>query len=135
MFNEKYSHGKKFNYDSSKNEFISLKEYTTKFPGVIRVWGLMTYEGKKGMRCALITDGYNVNLPEHLLKDVESIMATPDEVAAINEGKWYFCKYKSDAKKKIYFTKYKSDANLVIYFSKYKSDAGWKNKSKQHLMY
>ena len=52
-----------------------------------------------------------------------------------NEGLWYFCKYKSDAKKKIYFTKYKSDAHLVIYFSKYKSDAGWKNKSKQHLMY
>lgn len=90
MFNEKYSHGKKFNFDSSKNVFISLKEYTTKFPGVIRVWGLMTYEGKKGLRCALITDGYNVNLPEHLLKDVESIMATPDEVAAINEGKCGF---------------------------------------------
>ena len=52
-----------------------------------------------------------------------------------NEGLWYFCKYKSDAKKIIYFTKYKSDAHLVIYFSKYKSDAGWKNKSKQHLMY
>lgn len=92
MFNEKYSHGNKFNYDSSKNEFISLKDYTSKFPDVkvIIVRGLFTYEGKKGMRCALVTDGYNVNLPEHLLKDVGSIMATPDEVAAINEGKCGF---------------------------------------------
>ena len=52
-----------------------------------------------------------------------------------NQGLWYFVNYKSDADKRIFFTKYKSDAQLIIYFSKYKSDAGWRNKSKQHLMY
>jgi hypothetical protein len=30
---------------------------------------------------------------------------------------------------------YKSDADLVIYFTNYKSEAGWRNKSKQHLMF
>lgn len=55
--------------------------------------------------------------------------------ASGNAGLWYFCDYKSDAKKTIYFCDYKSDADLVIYFADYKSDAGWKNSSKQSLMY
>ena len=55
--------------------------------------------------------------------------------ATDNSGVWYFCKYKSDADRKIYFCDYKSDADIVIYFSKYKSDAGWKKNEKKHLMY
>lgn len=47
----------------------------------------------------------------------------------------YTVNYKSDAKVKVYVTKYKSDADLVVYFADYKSDAGWRNKSKMHLMY
>ena len=52
-----------------------------------------------------------------------------------NNGLWYFVNYRSDAKKKIFFVNYKSDADLVIYFTSYKSEAGWRNKSKQHLMF
>lgn len=92
MFNEKYSHGKKFTFDSSNNEFISLKDYQTKYPdtNIITVRGVFTYEGKKGVRAALVTDGFNVNLPEHLIKDVQSIMVHDDEIVAINEGKCGF---------------------------------------------
>ncbi len=92
MFNEKYSHGKKFTFNSEGNEFVSLKEYAGKFPEqkVITVRQVFTYEGKKGLRCALSTEGFNVNLPEHLIKDIQSILAHDDEIAAINEGKCGF---------------------------------------------
>jgi hypothetical protein len=55
--------------------------------------------------------------------------------ASGNKGLWYFVDQRSSAKKKIYFTEYRSDADLVVYFATYKSDAGWKNKSKEHLLY
>ena len=47
----------------------------------------------------------------------------------------YSCDYRSDADVKVYVADYKSDADLVIYFTNYKSEAGWRNKSKQHLMF
>lgn len=90
MFNEKYSHGKKFDFDSSKNEFINLKDYAASHGMRFVVKGMFTYEGKKGTRAALVTDGFNVNIPEHLNKDVESIMNTPEEVEAVNAGKCAF---------------------------------------------
>lgn len=89
MFN-KYSHKKLFNYDSSNNEFISLKDYQSKNGSKIIVRGMFTYEGKKGERAAIVTDGYNVNVPEHINADVKSIMSAPDEVAAVNAGKCGF---------------------------------------------
>ena len=52
-----------------------------------------------------------------------------------NNGIWFFTKWKSEAKKTIYFTYWKSEADLIIYFTEYKSEAGWKKKSKKHLMY
>ena len=52
-----------------------------------------------------------------------------------NNGIWFFTKWKSEAKKTIYFTDWKSEADLIIYFTEYKSEAGWKKKSKKHLMY
>lgn len=90
MFNEKYNHEKKFTYDSKNNAFISLKEYAAQFGNKFIVRGMFTYEGQKGMRAAIVTDGYNVNVPGHLIKDIESIMSTPDEVDAVNEGRCAF---------------------------------------------
>ena len=37
--------------------------------------------------------------------------------------------------KKICFVDYENQADLKIYFVKYKNQAGWRNKSKMHLMY
>lgn len=52
-----------------------------------------------------------------------------------NEGLWYFVDYPSQSDKKIYFVDYPSQSDLKIYFVKYKSQSGWRNKSKQHLLY
>ncbi len=52
-----------------------------------------------------------------------------------NEGHWFFVKYESRADKKIYFVDYASRADLKIFFVDYESRAGWRNKSKQHLLY
>lgn len=55
--------------------------------------------------------------------------------AKANEGLWYFVKYKSQSDKKIFFVDYESESDLKIFFVKYKSQAGWKNKSKKHLLF
>jgi len=52
-----------------------------------------------------------------------------------NEGLWFFEEYESRAQKKIYFVEYESRADLKIFFVDYASRAGWRNRSKMHLMY
>lgn len=52
-----------------------------------------------------------------------------------NKGLWYFVEYISQADKRICFVDYASQSDLKIYFVKYSSQAGWRNKSKQHLLY
>lgn len=44
-------------------------------------------------------------------------------------------KYESRADKTIFFVDYESRADLKIFFVDYESRAGWRNKSKQHLLY
>lgn len=92
MFNEKYSHGKKFNVDSDNFEFISLDEYVTKFDTTkpVKVLGMFTFDGKYGERAALIANGYKITVPDHLVPDIKSIMGNAEEVAAINAGKCGF---------------------------------------------
>lgn len=92
MFTNKYSHGKKFNVDDSKFEFISADDYVIKFAPTqpVKVLGMFTYEGKYGDRAILVVNGYKINLPDHLTSDVKSILSTPEEVAAVNEGKCGF---------------------------------------------
>ena len=88
MFTGKYSHGKKFNVDDAGFEFISLDDYVSKFnpSAPIKVLGMFTYTGKYGDRAVIVADGYKINLPDHLTPDVKSILATPEEVQAINDG-------------------------------------------------
>ena len=52
-----------------------------------------------------------------------------------NDGHWFFVKYESRADKTIFFVDYESRADLKIFFVDYESRAGWRNKSKQHLLY
>ena len=53
---------------------------------------------------------------------------------ANKDGLWYFVDYASQADKKIFFIDYASQADLKIYFVDYQSQAGWRNKSKLHLL-
>ncbi len=48
--------------------------------------------------------------------------------------KVFVVNYESQADKKVYFVDYESQADLKIYFVDYESQAGWRNKSKMHLL-
>ena len=52
-----------------------------------------------------------------------------------NKGKWFFTEYETQADKTIYFVKYETQADLKIFFVEYETQAGWRKKSKKHLMY
>jgi len=55
--------------------------------------------------------------------------------ASGNSGLWYFVDYANQADKKIYFVDYPNQSDLKIYFVQYQNQAGWRDKSKQHLLY
>ncbi len=52
-----------------------------------------------------------------------------------NNGLWYFVDYPNQSDKKIYFVDYPNQSDLKIFFVKYQNQSGWRDKSKQHLMY
>lgn len=52
-----------------------------------------------------------------------------------NQGLWYFVDYSNQADKKIFFTEHGNQSELKVFFVKYSNQAGWRNKSKQHLLY
>jgi len=86
MFNEMFN-TIRFSYDSSNNEYISLIDYAnsrTYDHGIVR--GFFVTNGKYGERAVMVVDGYNINLPAHLLTKVKNIRANADAVKAINDG-------------------------------------------------
>jgi len=52
-----------------------------------------------------------------------------------NKGLWYFVDYKNQSDKNIYFVEHSNQSDLKIFFVKYKNQSGWRDKSKQHLLY
>ena len=91
MFNEKFSHGKKFKINSDGFEFTTLDAYVAENGNdVIPVQGLFTYKAKYGVRPVLIGNNLKIHLPDHCLSDVEAIMYDNECVAAINAGKCGF---------------------------------------------
>lgn len=91
MFNERFSHGKKFNINADEFPFTSLDEVIAENGNkVIPVRSLFTYKGKFGVRPVLISDTLKINLPDHLLNDVNEIINDNDLVKAINDGKCGF---------------------------------------------
>ena len=52
-----------------------------------------------------------------------------------NKGHWYFVDYPNQSDKKIYFVEYSNQSDLKIFFVDYPNQSGWRNKSKQHLLY
>jgi hypothetical protein len=50
-------------------------------------------------------------------------------------GRWFFVENQYDADKKIWFAENRYDADLLIFFVENRYDAGWKNRSKIHLLY
>jgi len=51
------------------------------------------------------------------------------------DGRWFFVENQYDADKKIWFAENRYDADLLIFFVENRYDAGWKKRSKIHLIY
>lgn len=51
------------------------------------------------------------------------------------DGRWYFVENRYDADKKIWFAENRYDADLLIFFVENRYDAGWRNRSKMHLVF
>lgn len=86
MFNEMFN-TIRFSYDSSKNEFISLVDYAnsrTYDHGIVK--GFFITKGKFGESPVMVVDGYNINLPSHLLAKVKQIRSNAEAVNAINNN-------------------------------------------------
>ena len=52
-----------------------------------------------------------------------------------NDGLWYFVEHANQADKKVFFADYANQSDLKIFFVKYNNQAGWRDKTKQHLLY
>lgn len=89
MFNElNKNKGKRFTFNSDELEFANLADIITEkkgnFKAVVR--GCFVYDAKHGKRPAIITDKVIINVPNHLVKTVEQILANDDMIDAINRG-------------------------------------------------
>ena len=91
MFNERFSHGKKFDVNSDDFPFTTLDEVIKENGNkTLKVQGVFAYQAKLGVRPVLIADGLKIHLPNHCLKDVELIMNDDMLCSAINAGKCGF---------------------------------------------
>ena len=87
FFSDNYAHGKKFTFDSTGLPFADLKEVVEQNgTKVIQVTGVFTYEAKYGVRPVVVTGALKINLPDHCLKDVQSILEDQEAIRLINEG-------------------------------------------------
>lgn len=88
MFNEAFSHGKKFTFDSKDLPFSTLdevvKENGNKMIEVKEVF--INPKSKFGPRPCVVCSTLKINLPKHFVKDIEKILANPDMIDAINNG-------------------------------------------------
>ena len=95
MFNEAFKHGKTFTVDSDNFPFTDLKTVATEngIDKILRVQGAFVFENKKGkkkLRPVLIADGHKINLPDHMLKDIQKLLSNDEYIQAVNDGKCGF---------------------------------------------
>lgn len=85
-----------FNIDSSAFEYVSLQDlvgmYDTDMQYVLHAL-YINNKGQYGPQALAVIDNYKVNLPSHLLSDVREMLANPEDVAAINDGRAGFVIY------------------------------------------
>ena len=93
MFNEDFKHGKTFTVNSDNFPFVNLKEIAEEngIDKVLKVQGAFTFEGKRGkLRPVLIADSHKINLPDHMLKDIQKLLSKDEYIQAVNDGKCGF---------------------------------------------
>lgn len=78
-----------FNDESRYDEFKSLKDLYSENGAEkeYSVKGVYTYSSKYGESCFIKSDGYNIQLPNHLTDTVKGIREDEESVEQINSGK------------------------------------------------
>lgn len=92
-FNSKMKkHGNQFTFNSDDLPFTSLEEYmTTGGSSPIPVKAVfINRKGQYGPRAVLVSPSFKINLPQHIIEDVEQILADAELVTLINDGKCNF---------------------------------------------
>ncbi|QDH84818.1 single stranded DNA-binding protein [Staphylococcus phage SA46-CTH4] len=92
----------RFNFEEKEREFIKLSELVEKY-GIKKeyiVRALFTNkESKFGEQGVIVTDDYNVNLPNHLTELIKDMRQDEDVVDIINKGEVVFSIYEYENKK------------------------------------
>ncbi|AWD93119.1 single stranded DNA-binding protein [Staphylococcus phage CSA13] len=92
----------RFEFEEKEREFINLSELVKKY-GIKKeyiVRALFTNkESKFGEQGVIVTDDYNVNLPNHLTELIKEMRADEDVVNIINAGEVQFTIYEYENKK------------------------------------
>lgn len=92
----------RFEFEEKEREFIKLSELVEKY-GMKKeyiVRALFTNkESKFGEQGVIVTDDYNVNLPNHLTELIKEMRADEDVVNIINAGEVQFTIYEYENKK------------------------------------
>ncbi|AAX90667.1 hypothetical protein SPV66_ORF016 [Staphylococcus phage 66] len=92
----------RFEFEEKEREFIKLSELVEKY-GMKKeyiVRALFTNkESKFGEQGVIVTDDYNVNLPNHLTDLIKEMRADEDVVDIINAGEVQFTIYEYENKK------------------------------------
>ncbi|ABV44468.1 DNA binding protein [Staphylococcus phage SAP-2] len=92
----------RFEFEEKEREFIKLSELVEKY-GIKKeyiVRALFTNkESKFGVQGVIVTDDYNVNLPNHLTELIKEMRSDEDVVNIINAGEVQFTIYEYENKK------------------------------------
>ncbi|QQO38242.1 single stranded DNA-binding protein [Staphylococcus phage LSA2366] len=92
----------RFEFEEKEREFIKLSELVEKY-GMEKeyiVRALFTNEKSKfGEQGVIVTDDYNVNLPNHLTELIKEMRQDEDVVNIINAGEVQFTIYEYENKK------------------------------------
>lgn len=95
----KPANGATFTFQQIENpEYFKLKDIygqgVQSAKDAVTVRGVFIVTGGRfGDQGTLVCDGYNVNLPAHMLKEVRDIMASQEDINAINAGAVGFYPY------------------------------------------
>ena len=92
MFNEKFSHGKKFTFNSDNLPMTDLTTFVNENGNkqFIVKEVFINNKAKYGPRPCVVCDTLKIWLPNHFTSDIEAILADPEMIAAINAGKCGF---------------------------------------------
>ena len=69
--------------NTDEMEFIKLENF---IGGTVKVDGFFFTEGEYGKQVVVVGEGYKINMPGRCVKDFESIMKKPHELAAVLNG-------------------------------------------------